>query len=278
MCWDAGMRTGITVMAAVAFDCREPMALALFWQRLLGGEVEADEEGLVELRSASVRLDFGPVPEDKQVKNRLHLDLGTDDVVTAVRHALDAGATRRTTCTTATGGRCCATPRATSSACCARRTTRRARPEGGAAALGLHAAVTGVPAAGGVLAAPRPAPAGRPTARPVRPRGHHGDVVARPRTAGTTSPAPVELPALDALETELDVRIGLLAVDTGTGATVQHRADERFAHASTFKALLAAVVLDRASATDLDAGRAAGRAARPGAALPRGADAGRHAR
>ena len=87
------MRTGITGVAAVAFDCREPMALALFWQRLLGGEVEADEEGLVELRSASVRLDFGPVPEDKQVKNRLHLDLGTDDVEAAVRHALDAGAT-----------------------------------------------------------------------------------------------------------------------------------------------------------------------------------------
>ena len=69
----------------------------------------------------------------------------------------------------------------------------------------------------------------------------------------TTSPAPVGLPALDALEVELDVRIGLLAVDTGTGRAVEHRADERFAHASTFKALLAAVVLDRSSEGDLDA-------------------------
>ncbi|MET7752192.1 class A beta-lactamase [Micromonospora sp. NPDC005367] len=54
------------------------------------------------------------------------------------------------------------------------------------------------------------------------------------------------------LETEFDARLGVLAVDTGTGTTVQHRADERFAYASTFKALAAAVLLDRTSATELD--------------------------
>ncbi|AGZ41231.1 beta-lactamase [Actinoplanes friuliensis DSM 7358] len=47
------------------------------------------------------------------------------------------------------------------------------------------------------------------------------------------------------LERRFDARLGVHAVDTGTGRTVGHRADEPFAHASTFKALLAAVLLRR---------------------------------
>ncbi|TDC36767.1 class A beta-lactamase [Micromonospora sp. 15K316] len=54
------------------------------------------------------------------------------------------------------------------------------------------------------------------------------------------------------LETEFGARLGVFAVDTGSGATVRHRADERFAYASTFKALAAAVLLDRTSAAELD--------------------------
>jgi beta-lactamase class A len=53
------------------------------------------------------------------------------------------------------------------------------------------------------------------------------------------------------LETRFGARLGVYAVDTGTGRTVTHRADERFAHASTFKALLAAVLLRRLSGTEL---------------------------
>lgn len=56
---------------------------------------------------------------------------------------------------------------------------------------------------------------------------------------------------LSALEAELDVRIGVYAVDTGTGAVVTHRADERFAYASTFKALAAAAVLAEADEAEL---------------------------
>ncbi|MFF5426499.1 MULTISPECIES: class A beta-lactamase [unclassified Streptomyces] len=47
------------------------------------------------------------------------------------------------------------------------------------------------------------------------------------------------------LERESGARIGVHAVDTGTGREVSHRADERFAYASTFKALAAAAVVDR---------------------------------
>jgi beta-lactamase class A len=53
------------------------------------------------------------------------------------------------------------------------------------------------------------------------------------------------------LERQFGARLGVFAIDTGTGRTVTHRADERFAHASTFKALLAAVLLRRLSDADL---------------------------
>lgn len=45
-------------------------------------------------------------------------------------------------------------------------------------------------------------------------------------------------------------RIGAFAVDTGTGATVSHRADERFPLLSTFKVLAAAAILHRARRHD----------------------------
>jgi len=77
-----------------------------------------------------------------------------------------------------------------------------------------------------------------------------------PATATLTDPVtvPAETVPLDlaALEAELDLRIGLVAVDTGSGRTVEHRADERFAHASTFKVLVAAAVLEGSTAAELD--------------------------
>ncbi|QNE74913.1 class A beta-lactamase [Streptomyces finlayi] len=55
-----------------------------------------------------------------------------------------------------------------------------------------------------------------------------------------------------ALEREFDARLGVHAVDTGTGREVTHNEDERFAHASTFKALAVAAVLRRYSLRGLD--------------------------
>jgi beta-lactamase class A len=72
-----------------------------------------------------------------------------------------------------------------------------------------------------------------------------------PVPAATTSPATTR--ALDALETAHDARLGLVAVDTDSGATVTHRADERFAFASAAKVFIAATVLDEASPGGLDA-------------------------
>jgi beta-lactamase class A len=72
-----------------------------------------------------------------------------------------------------------------------------------------------------------------------------------PTPRATTDPAVTR--ALDALEAEHDARLGLLAVDTGSGRTVSHRPDERFASASTGKVFIAAAVLDGSSDDDLDA-------------------------
>ncbi|MFI1248850.1 class A beta-lactamase [Streptomyces anulatus] len=51
--------------------------------------------------------------------------------------------------------------------------------------------------------------------------------------------------AFAALEKEYAARLGVYAVDTGTGRAVAHRDGERFAYASTFKALAAGAVLRR---------------------------------
>lgn len=54
--------------------------------------------------------------------------------------------------------------------------------------------------------------------------------------------------ALAAIERQHGGRLGVFALDTGTGRTLAHRADERFLMCSTFKGLLAAQVLARIDA------------------------------
>ncbi|XXS76036.1 class A beta-lactamase [Sorangium sp. So ce131] len=63
----------------------------------------------------------------------------------------------------------------------------------------------------------------------------------------TTSAGPgaQAAPAFARVEAQLGGRLGVAALDTATGARVGHRAAERFAMCSTFKALLAASVLAR---------------------------------
>ncbi|MBD0694673.1 class A beta-lactamase [Streptomyces sp. CBMA123] len=55
-----------------------------------------------------------------------------------------------------------------------------------------------------------------------------------------------------ALEQRFGARLGVFAVDTGSGREVAHRADERFAFASTIKSLAAGALLRKASDADLD--------------------------
>ncbi|AWB92098.1 class A beta-lactamase [Aeromicrobium chenweiae] len=69
------------------------------------------------------------------------------------------------------------------------------------------------------------------------------------RPAATT--APDTRGDFAAIETSYDTRLGVFALDTGTGRRVSWRSSERFPFASTIKAPLAAVVLDRTSRRDL---------------------------
>jgi beta-lactamase class A len=71
-------------------------------------------------------------------------------------------------------------------------------------------------------------------------------------SAAPSTGSAVRSPDFAALEARFDARLGVFAVDTGSGRTVEHRPDERFGYASTFKALAAAAVLDRTTAAELD--------------------------
>jgi beta-lactamase class A len=93
-------------------------------------------------------------------------------------------------------------------------------------------------------------PDGVDTGRPTSPTSSVSRTVA-PSAAATTDTATAH--ALDALETEHDARLGVVAIDTGNGRTVARRADERFASASTGKVAIAAAVLDGSSDDELDA-------------------------
>ncbi|WP_181781406.1 class A beta-lactamase [Pseudonocardia pini] len=70
-----------------------------------------------------------------------------------------------------------------------------------------------------------------------------GCTVPAPAPAAPAVPEPLALPDLGALETRYARRIGAHVLDTGSGASASHRADERFLMCSTVKALMAAFVL-----------------------------------
>src|SRR4051794_37224767 len=54
------------------------------------------------------------------------------------------------------------------------------------------------------------------------------------------------------LENKFDALLGVYAIDTGTNQTVAYRPDERFAYASTYKALAAGALLQHYSMDQLD--------------------------
>lgn len=78
----------------VIIDCTDPRALAAFWSRILEAPVGRDEPTWATVDAANVRIAFQQVPEPKSSpKNRVHVDLDTDDLDGSVAHAREAGAT-----------------------------------------------------------------------------------------------------------------------------------------------------------------------------------------
>jgi hypothetical protein len=96
----------------VVFDCRHPASIARFWAAALDGyqvapydeaelarlrangifDIEDDPTVLVEAPEASPRIFFQLVPEEKTVKNRVHLDLKSASVPDEVARLRGLGA------------------------------------------------------------------------------------------------------------------------------------------------------------------------------------------
>jgi beta-lactamase class A len=81
--------------------------------------------------------------------------------------------------------------------------------------------------------------------------GVAGEPTEHAAAAERVARAAVDPPALAELERREGARIGVFALDTGSGWVVQHRADERYPFASTIKAMAAGVAFRRASVEQL---------------------------
>jgi predicted enzyme related to lactoylglutathione lyase len=69
-------------VSSVMIDCHDPEALFAFWSALTGIEIAARYPGYIfgsKVPGSHIGIAFQQVPEDKTVKNRLHLDLAHED-------------------------------------------------------------------------------------------------------------------------------------------------------------------------------------------------------
>ncbi|RCG29409.1 VOC family protein [Sphaerisporangium album] len=76
-------------------DAADPVALGQWWSKALGWVVVNDAEDEYEIRMAVDILPgliFAPVPEKKEVKNRLHLDFRPEDQDAEVDRLVALGA------------------------------------------------------------------------------------------------------------------------------------------------------------------------------------------
>ncbi len=79
----------------VVIDCHDPALLAGFWQAVLGGYIVRQSHEWVALEPPTgITVSFQLVPEDKAVKNRVHLDIDVADLDEATAAAESLGATR----------------------------------------------------------------------------------------------------------------------------------------------------------------------------------------
>lgn len=79
----------------LAIGSHDPHSLARFWSAVLAQPIlfEADDEVIVGAhKNAYPGLCFVMVPEDKTIKNRLHIDLDPDDLEAEVARILALGA------------------------------------------------------------------------------------------------------------------------------------------------------------------------------------------
>lgn len=85
-------------LSEVVIDCHDCDRLAQFWAAILGGtpERESEEWVCVRMPAGATSVSFQRVPEDKVVKNRVHLDVLVDELEQAAARCVELGATQVT--------------------------------------------------------------------------------------------------------------------------------------------------------------------------------------
>ena len=90
-----------SVLTEVLIDCNDVDKVSAFWSEVLGWPVNKDDRGFAWASAtgsydALPMLVFLPVPEQKTVKNRLHIDVSPKgcDQATELERLLALGATR----------------------------------------------------------------------------------------------------------------------------------------------------------------------------------------
>jgi len=81
----------------ITFDCENPARIAEFWATALGYQVKGGNEYFAEVSHPEGTLPnllFIKVPEPRTVKNRVHVDLGSDDREAEIARLIGLGATR----------------------------------------------------------------------------------------------------------------------------------------------------------------------------------------
>jgi hypothetical protein len=84
-------------LESIVFDCADAQALAGFWAGVLSSEVDADGNqffATVNRTAPGTTLMFIQVPEPRNGKNRLHVDLSATDWAAEIDRLVDLGAKR----------------------------------------------------------------------------------------------------------------------------------------------------------------------------------------
>ncbi|MDR3082128.1 MAG: VOC family protein [Streptomyces sp.] len=82
---------------SIVVDARDPIRLAHWWAEVIGYEVvfeSPDEAAIARDHETYPGMVFVPVPEDKSLKNRIHIDLNPDNQEAEV-HRLEGMGARR---------------------------------------------------------------------------------------------------------------------------------------------------------------------------------------
>jgi len=90
----------------IVIDCDDPQRLVQFYSELTDTPIRTSHDGWASLEPNPTILAFQRVPEGKDVKNRVHVDFDTDDLVASASLAVSLGARQLTDVVNEDGGAC----------------------------------------------------------------------------------------------------------------------------------------------------------------------------